>query len=611
MWNIKQIKDYFAFSVLLLVLFQLLHYYTPLQMDDLLMVASAISIFLGALIIWKDSASIFGSLEKQKKKEEAEERKLAVDFSKKYPKLNKIPLARWKYSQTMLYLLAITAIFFAGVLFRLIDVEVIGIYTDEFSHLIKAMSLGDHGTTEYFKNGALTEPFVRPRWHPAERAYFLTWTISVMFKWFGQSLLVARLPIIILSAATAIPLYFVGKKINRRVGLIAAIIWLMSPWALVIGRMVREYAIFPIFYLIIFMVFAGFAKHLLAVLEGEKKITYSAVILGLFVTLFPLIYAFYLDGASTFQQVIVVYFTVFLYSLYLFLSSRKIGPSLKTRAMLFLVFLSLIGITILSQRVVWRNVDISPTFNSVWIDSILSQSPRQWFFRPGLYSFYLIFALGTLGSLATVIKRKFPLFFFYALTFFTFLYIYSFHFGRYNRPRYGFVMHVWLIPILAFGVYILYLILRDQSTRIRKALALILLTVLLLFTFNPVRTYAGVYTKQKGFNRIGEEFLYQFKDVHEKYGEELRDSTILCSTCGPLYWFGTVDLMDNGVYSFLIHKDKILERAVGVLEETEHGWAILDSWRFRDTQLQQKELRFRDFRLEFVDKVRGFYIYRW
>jgi len=588
-WNVKKIKDYFAVSVLLLVLFQLVNSFTSLELVGLLKLTLTVSVVLAALVLWRDADSIFGNLEKQKKSELAEENK---------------PSSRN-------YLLALVAIFFAGILFRLVEVEIIGIYADEFSSLIAAMGLVDHGLPNYVKNGELIQFYADYDTFP--RAYFLLWTTATLFEWFGQSLLVARLQVIILTAATAIPIYFVGKQINRRVGLIAAFVWLISPWALMIGKLVREYAFFPLFYLILFLIFVWLANYLLAVFEKRKRMSYSMLALGSIAVIFPLVYAFILDPLSTFQQVIVPYFTALLYIIYMFLSSKRIRRQMKIRILSVMALLVIAGASIIWWGIPGDpNLDLTSSFTWVWVDIIFLTNPRQWFFETGAYLFYLIFAVGALGSIMTLVKGKFPVIFFYALTFLTYLYAYTFHFARYGRPRYGFVMHVWMIPIIAFGVYLLYLILRDQKTALRKWLATITLAVMLLLTFNPVNTYKAIYTEKiDGFNRVAEEYLFRFDAVHEKYGEEFRDSAILCSTCGPLYWFGTVDLMDNKVNTFSFNKGKMFGRAMEIVEENEHGWMILDEWRFREQGLPFEDLDFQGNIFVFVEKINGFYIYKW
>jgi len=587
--RIEEIKDYFALSVLLLVVFQLAHSFTPFELVALLKLTLTVSVVLAGIVLWRDSDSIFGSLRKQKEKEEAEKKKKT-----------------WKSP----YLLSLAAIVFAGLVFRLVEINEIGIYTDEFTSLIRAMSLVDHGSSVYISGGELTQlDFMKYNTFP--RTHFIVWTTSIMFKFFGQSLLTARLPIIILSAATAIPLYYVGKMINRRVGLIAAILWLMSPWALLIGRLVREYAIFPLFYLIVFLILLALSRWLIMIFERRKKMRFSVLFLGVFAVLFPLAYAFYLDAGSTFQQVIVPYFTAFLYFVFLLLNSEKIRRQIKVYILSALGLFALVGALFILYLRGGVNIALTTEFSSDWTDIILGDSPRQWFNNTGVYLFYLIFAIATLGSFVAIVKKKFPVIFFYALAFFIFLYAYSFHFGRYSRPRYGFVMHVWMVPLIAFGVYLLYLILRDQRTRLRKWLAGVTLTVMLLLTFNPVSTYRGIYTQKGGINPIVEEYLYRFDEVHEKYGEEFRDSAIVCSTCGPLYWFNTVDLMDNKVNSLVFHDGDVLGKVSPVFAENEHGWVILDRWRFRNFGLKEEQMDFFGHPIEFVESIRGFYIYKW
>ena len=61
---------------------------------------------------------------------------------------------------------------------------------------------------------------------------------------FNQHLVAARLPGVVLGAATAIPIFIIGKRINVRVGMIAAAVWSLHPFSIAMSRYVREYAYF-------------------------------------------------------------------------------------------------------------------------------------------------------------------------------------------------------------------------------------------------------------------------------------------------------------------------------------------------------------------------------
>ena len=159
--------------------------------------------------------------------------KPAKTFEEQFPSLkNRFFIGRfvrmiyeegWVYS---LFLFAIVALCFALRIWAVTDMDA---YCDEELHLESIYSILTRGTIDY------------------ERAQIITY-LSVFFCWLGDAvgyygyLYWSRIPSILISTFTVIPIYWLGRKVNKEIGLIAAFLWAMSPWAIVMSRYVREYA---------------------------------------------------------------------------------------------------------------------------------------------------------------------------------------------------------------------------------------------------------------------------------------------------------------------------------------------------------------------------------
>ena len=100
---------------------------------------------------------------------------------------------------------------------------------------------------------------------------------------------------------------------------------------------------------------------------------------------------------------------------------------------------------------VWA-LKLIPHFNMAWVSIALGNEPRNWFYPSGQPFFFLLAALGLWGAVLTLIQRRFQTAFFAALIFLICLYIYAFHFAAPNYlARYTFPLHLWAIPLLAWG----------------------------------------------------------------------------------------------------------------------------------------------------------------
>jgi len=569
--------------IFLLVIFQLFRTAGFTGFDFTLPILTTLAIFCACILFVTDDADWSARLESD------------LHAEKEWP-------TKWIYA-------ALSLIVLAGIIFKLIHINDIGVYTDEWGSLVDAYSVADHGNTVYFVNGHPTEPY--------SRALFLIYLTGFFIRWFGHSLLVARLPVIIISSLTAVPLYLLGAKFSKKVGMLSAILWLLSPWGMMIGRFVREYAVFPCFYLFIFWMLICFSDVLLKRIEHREKLTLRECLVGGFGFGFPLYYFMVLDKFSTFEQVLVVYAVSFLYFAYIAFRSKTARAYFSRKRVIAAVlagaFLLMTYIYLHRSGISWWEMDFWPSYSSTWFKKILGDRSRSWFYLSGAYSVFLVMAFGSFPALLLFLKQKYPWALFYTLTFFASFYVYTFHFARYIRARYGFVMHVFLIPILALGIYFMYLLLWPKKGGSRLISAL--LTVFVLLTFNPLNTYQAVFTEGSRYDMITEEHLYKFDEVAQKYGSEMKDQVILCTTCNPLFWFGIADLHDNKVQRMVLNEDDLTSTQRAILEAQkiyDHGWIILDQWRFRKEGLiLELPIRINNYVFDYVDHIYSFFIYRW
>ena len=167
-----------------------------------------------------------------------------------------------------------------GFVMRFANLAALGPAIDENLHLLGAIAPDFGVNFEY------------------SRANFVTVLARLSFDvlspdTFNRHLVAARLPGVLIGTATAVPVFLIGRRINVRVGLIAAAIWAVHPLSIAMSRYIREYVYFS------FISTAMLAVGLGLVLRHRRSIERQLLVIGgAGVVLFR--YASW-DAASTFR----------------------------------------------------------------------------------------------------------------------------------------------------------------------------------------------------------------------------------------------------------------------------------------------------------------------
>src|SRR6478672_2878579 len=106
-------------------------------------------------------------------------------------------------------------------------------YVDELNHVMAAHSLLAHGTLELTPGG---EPYARAR--------LFTYLTAALFRVFGESLAVARIPAVIAGAALVAVLFvWVRSVAGRAAAWIAAVLFCFQPQSIYLSQLARFYTI--------------------------------------------------------------------------------------------------------------------------------------------------------------------------------------------------------------------------------------------------------------------------------------------------------------------------------------------------------------------------------
>ncbi|MBD3318947.1 hypothetical protein GF342_03480 [Candidatus Woesearchaeota archaeon] len=476
--------------------------------------------------------------------------------------------------------LLVVVLLVAGLSIRLTGLTSLEPYTDEYSHLVSAQALRQYEDTRVTLDGELSERYTR--------AYGLTWIIAQLFALFGESLFIARLVGVIASTLVAILLFSLGTRVHYLVGLISAYLWLFCPWVIAVSQTVREYALFPLCYLLII---AGLFWC------TEKKNWWGVA--GI-VTL-SLFYALVLDPASTFVQIIPMIVTYFIY----YLTQRLLAGL--TRHWILLLVATILPLMIVLWQVPWY-ISTSPELNSFWIRQFFSEA--IWSYPIATFLIFVFFLCGSLRVLWDLLYRRLHIVSYCLVTFLFFLGFFTFHFDRYLRPRYSFVMLLFYLPVVAYGMYAL---IAEVQHLAKKVPATLLLAAVGLMVFSPAPGYGAATMSEHGYVPITDEYHDSYNAIHELYGQNFYNSTVLCSHCYLLLWNRDAPLRNNTLYVYSYTNPERINRATKLIRESSTGWAILDWRRHRHWA---SGLPLYDFiegnkSVQLVDSTNGFDIFYW
>ncbi len=334
---------------------------------------------------------------------------------------------------------------------RLINIEGLPPHLEEYNHLNAAKNL---------LNGAhLKDVYQRG-------LYLVTFPVKAFFTIFGIYVWSARLPGIILNSLAIIPLYFLGRKINKNIALLSSALYITSPWVIALSRSVREYAYHPFFFYLILLGLIAFLNDFpekVIVSEWKAIFTPKRIMLAFIISL-PLVFAIAIDPFSTFKVIALPYFVFFMFLVAKFDLKAKenilFGLTLFIAGVLLFVIyfrtLSVIEMEIflgsLTLAEPLRNLGNNNAF--ILLSQFFFNPPVQWYYDRILLLPILSIILTYFWSMRIKKKNFIPLFIavLYFLSLILFVLLFDFDYA----PRFFLHMQLWYILLLAMGLYSLY-----------------------------------------------------------------------------------------------------------------------------------------------------------
>ena len=503
---------------------------------------------------------LIGEIEAQRLRDKEVAAKRADHFKKRVPSLVSTPIfgqIAIKVSQEgYRYVLVLLMLALFGLILRLWNLDVLPPYADEISHLNSAKAI--------FQG-------VPPNQIDYRRSFYIvTLPVVLFFNVFGMNLWSARFAGVFVNILALIPLYQLGKRINKPIALLAVGLYVFSPWMIAVSRNVREYAYYPMFFYLTVLVMVKFYEavpdHFVYrrdyhMLYKWKNLLFLAI-LG-----FILFYIYRIDSLSTFKIILVLYpiFCLLLFRIVDWRNPSNIMPS---------IFLLTAGGVLISWLLIsagGKYVIVDNNLNDYFFLLIYDNPSQQWYFNRPLISIVVLI----LALLATTLwnKRYFVLPF-TVLAYIATILSFSLFNIKSERPRYAISIEFWHILLMAVGLFAAYIIV-GKIFKYKYQWAI--WVVLLLLFWNIPQTITSITHTTSGRHPITDEHhvdmapAYSF--LHSHTGE---DDVIITTNYFDFYnqWRG--EITSNKVIYYIYQEPDATQVLLNAIETHPSGWIALD-----------------------------------
>lgn len=556
----------------------------------------------GVFVFWVNGEELSRKEEEFQLAESDAEIKRASEFSKKFPRLNRVPLLRniikWMYKEGWWYVIILVTLLIGGFVLRMWNLTILDPYTDEYNHLLAAKG--------YLETGSFTY----------SRAKLVTYSVA-LFYWIGNAssfyeyLFWGRVPGVIFGTLTGIPLYFLAKQISKNIGITTVLLWMISPWAIGVARTVREYAFYPLVILFVVLSFVKLIEYLLEFKrEDLKKITLLVTILIGF-----LYYAYKIDNLSTLKlsflifPAIMAYFAIFRIKTILAMVKRNKVLFFSSLGATLLILLALFWLGINSDQLSFIDIKMDKR----WINAVINtrsipiQTSDVIKYK---HIIYLLLSLGT--SYALFNKRK--KYFLHSFIFIIILIFFMYFFDRYFRPRYIFYSLPFFIILISTSIYAVFICIRQFfSAKIFQKIALLISILFFLGISNFENTIYPAISSKHGYVFPTYEYHDRILEASNFLTEILTEDDVIITTMSTAFQF--VLNLDSTRFDSYNYKDKDrFKKVKEILNIQSQGFLVLDTRRngkWASGYPKSGTFLIGNKEVIMIKKINSFNIYRW
>ncbi|MEE4196256.1 MAG: glycosyltransferase family 39 protein [Bacteroidales bacterium] len=441
-----------------------------------------------------------------------------------------------KFAPYILLLVTLGALFV-----RSYRVGFLSVWLDEYMHINPALDiLNGREISESDINGI-----------------FLTWVVTLFFKIFGVSELVARIPGVLFGAATIPLVYFFTKKLyNRSIGLMASTFTAFSLYLICWSRIARNYASFGFSYILLLIVI-WLTFHSIHKNQKNSGFWYQNNINTRYLLVLPLVFIFSLINHQ------LTFFALFGLSIYILIQAiikivRK-TPKRFTNIYAILSYFIILGLIIFFTPALLDKI-ARPVLGILLPERIINWILPDWsyileklkssdeafksftvYFNVLKHDFSKVYYLGFLGIIASFFIRgkKQEATYLFSMFVVPFL-LMSFVFRDPSTPNYIYYIYpIFLIYISIFIYYFIKFFLQKISSPVllsKKSFNhfILILVLLLIITAIPRKEIKSLITTKEHGQVVKKELFYNryidWKSVCNQIKPYVNDEDVVLST---------------------------------------------------------------------------------
>ena len=476
-----------------------------------------------------------------------------------------------------------------AVLIRAYHLDALPPYTDEYIHL---------NTAKLLISGS-------PLYTLYQRGmYIVTLPVAFFFKLFSLGVFQARLVGVIFNSLAIVPLYLLMRKINKPTAILSALLFATNPWVIAVARNVREYGFYPFyFYWIIYLIVINLESFPRRIDRSFFSRSHYRWFVTFILLILPVVFGLFIDPLSTFKIIFIaygIYLLILLFYMEFNVKDQRIPRFL------------LLGIGIVLSVLIFSKqnfVSFDQPFSAAPLHLFFPNPVQQWYFNR--LNIIPLTALMVAVFMGVKVRRQSIIPVIIILLTLAFSIYFSFFFDRYFKPRYISTLECWFIPLLAYGLNLIWIF--TESIVRKKIFSTLIMVIMVASFFNPAQTYIAMSYSKGGFMPITDEYHYDLKEVDEYILKNSNPTDALISTI----YKNHVKFYGRPVFIATASFNHNLKQPLSELQEfmTVHpkGWIVLDIHRgaYRNKSVPRETFTMRNTRIEFIGRFDDQLVWRW
>ncbi len=462
----------------------------------------------------------------------------------------------------------------------------------------------------------------------------ITLPITLIIKYLPSPLYWGRVYCVLLNLAAVIPLYFLLKQIDYRIGWLSVFLFATSPWMVFRSQMIREYAYLPVMiYAVLFLftrvfeLFREISTHQESIKSSLLK--HKGIYIGFFLITF---YIFIVDRQSILLTTLGLY-GLFLGAILLIIFSYSKLRKYWWISLIVLIIFTLIGILVIkitAPTLVQKIFSTDLTFRFQFLKYFLNNSISQWYYKSPVIFWPAIVVLSTFLLIKT--NKKLLVAFLFS-SFILYFILFAVLLPEYSKPRYATFAEILFLPLYAFGLASCIILIYSTFNK-RYLLLATIISILIGTSFYGIYSYLsrniwnleGKQITDGYVHPVTEENLYGFEKVDRYFeGRDIHNSVLVSSFYGNYVQFTGKPLFTKSIFIHFTDKnfEALLSKAITT---NRNGYYVVDDSRLVNPGFQIQQVSYCptgeklnvqsanspcENQLNFVGKYGRFFVWHW